>query len=137
MTHEEDLAARRKRYADDADHREKQLKHSRDWHAAHPGHNAAYCRRQRLELLNEVIAAYGGACICCGETEPNFLTIDHIFNDGAKHQRSLGLKGKAGIHMYRALKKAGFPRDRYRLMCFNCNCGRQRNGGTCPHQRAA
>lgn len=24
--------------------------------------------------------------------------------------------------------------DRYQLLCFNCNCGRHRNGGVCPHK---
>lgn len=35
--------------------------------------------------------------------------------------------------MYRWLKKQGFPKGDFRVMCFNCNLGRQRNGGECPH----
>lgn len=34
--------------------------------------------------------------------------------------------------MYRWAILNGFP-DELQLLCFNCNCGRQRNGGVCPH----
>lgn len=44
--------------------------------------NATYARRLKLEVL----AGYGGKCICCGETHPAFLTVDHINNDGAEHR---------------------------------------------------
>lgn len=27
---------------------------------------------------------------------------------------------------------AGFPAE-YQILCFNCNIGRSRNGGRCPH----
>lgn len=64
------------------------------------------------------------------------MTIDHIFNDGAVHRKTMGTHG-SGIHIYRALRKAGYPKDRYQLMCFNCNLGKQRNGGVCPHQKRA
>lgn len=91
-------------------------------------------RKRRLEILKEIVEAYGGKCQCCGEDTLMFMTIDHIFNDGAKHRKRLGFPSKAGIHIYRELKRLGYPKDRYRLLCFNCNCGRARNGGTCPHQ---
>lgn len=31
--------------------------------------------------------------------------------------------------MYRWLRKNGFPKDRFRVLCFNCNCARNRTGG--------
>jgi hypothetical protein len=91
-------------------------------------------RERREEILKELVEAYGGKCQCCGEDTLLFMTIDHIFNDGANHRRKLGIPGKSGIHIYRELKRLGYPKDRYRLLCFNCNCGRARNGGTCPHK---
>jgi hypothetical protein len=94
-------------------------------------------RRRRKLLLDATVAAYGGKCQCsggCDESETLFLTIDHIFNDGASHRRRLGATSKAGVHIYRELQKQGYPKDRYRLMCFNCNCGRARNKGVCPHE---
>jgi len=83
-----------------------------------------------LSYKTQVIEAYGGQCICCGETEPKFLSIDHIYNDGAK---SRAIEGK-GSMVYVYLIKNNFPKDRHQLMCMNCNFGKQMNGGVCPHQ---
>jgi hypothetical protein len=83
-------------------------------------------------LKMEVVSAYGGACQCCGEANPLFLTIDHTHGDGASHRR--GLFGRNSGTIYRWLKKMGFPMDGFQLLCFNCNCGKNFNGGTCPHK---
>lgn len=87
-------------------------------------------RRQRVKLKAETIAAYGGKCACCGESEPVFLTVDHVNNDGGGRKREVG----GGVAFYRLLRRLGFPTDGYRLLCFNCNSGRQINGGVCPHE---
>jgi hypothetical protein len=89
-------------------------------------------RREYAALKDAVIAGYGGACSCCGESIREFLTIDHIHNDGAQHRRS---EKAVGAPLYRRLIGDGFPRDRFQLLCFNCNCGKQQNGGVCPHQQ--
>jgi hypothetical protein len=81
------------------------------------------------DLRLEVLAAYGDRCECCGETEPMFLQIDHIEDDGSA-DRAAGLQS---TRLYRSLKRRGFPKDRYRLLCANCNLGRYLNGGVCPH----
>lgn len=86
--------------------------------------------RARAKLVAEVVAAYGGRCECCGEDEPRFLTVDHPNDDGAQHRRDTG----GGSHFYTWLRRQGFPPE-YRLLCFNCNIGRARNGGVCPHER--
>ncbi len=85
----------------------------------------------RLRL--EVIAAYGGECVCCGESAHEFLSIDHIYNDGALERNSPGGSSR-GHGLYRRLKREGFPRDRYQLLCYNCNYAKSRYG-VCPHQR--
>ena len=90
-------------------------------------HKAA-SKRRRLDLRLEVIAAYGGCCLCCGETEEAFLCIDHVFNDGATDRKKLKIGG-----LYRHVKKLGFPKDRYQLLCANCNMAKQTKG-VCPHQ---
>ncbi len=79
----------------------------------------------RLKAM--ILEAYGSSCSCCGETNPGFLTIDHIYNDGAAERKKM-----AGQTFYIYLKNAGFPKDRYRLLCMNCNWGR-RQTGKCPH----
>ncbi len=93
-------------------------------------------RRYRAKVRGEVIAAYGGRCTCCGEDTPEFLTIDHIYNDGAAHRKTIG-NGKTSqgsSEMYPWLKRNGFPKDRFQLLCMNCNCAKAWFG-TCPHQR--
>jgi hypothetical protein len=69
-------------------------------------------------------------CACCGESNTKFLSIDHINNDGASHRRSLGLKNGSGL--YKWLKKEKYPSG-FQILCFNCNLGKQINGGMCPH----
>ena len=87
--------------------------------------------RSKQKLRLEVYVAYGGArCSCCGETTLMFLTLDHANNDGAQDRK---IYGKAPDKLFRVLRDSGFPPG-YQVLCYNCNCGRARNGGTCPHQ---
>lgn len=82
-------------------------------------------RRQRYKDL--VFAKYGGyLCACCGETEPLFLSLDHINGGGGAERKALGRD------MYVALAR-GPVRDDLRVLCHNCNRGRWLNGGECPH----
>ena len=37
--------------------------------------------------------------------------------------------------LYRCVKKLKFPKDRFQLLCANCNQGKRRNGGVCPHKK--
>jgi hypothetical protein len=78
-----------------------------------------------------VYAHYGNKCACCGETIPAFLTIDHINNDGAIDRKTFGV-GKAH-DLHANIIRQGFP-DTYQILCWNCNCGKHRNGGICPHK---
>ena len=80
----------------------------------------------------EIVAAYGGKCECCGEDRVEFLTIDHKNGDGAAHRRELGKRAK-GRYFYKEIKRLGFSKDRYRLLCFNCNISRGFYG-YCPHR---
>jgi len=80
------------------------------------------------ELKQEIIDAYGGRCACCGEEMIEFLTIDHINNDGAKHRARVG-KGRG---VYKDIKAQGFPEGKYQVLCFNCNIARGFYG-YCPH----
>lgn len=81
-------------------------------------------------LKEEMIANYGGKCVCCGESEHMFLTIDHIYGKGTEERRLD--KKLRGYGFYRELKKLGWPKDKYRILCYNCNCCIGVNGW-CPH----
>jgi hypothetical protein len=89
--------------------------------------------RLNSKLRQEVFAAYGGStCRCCGETHKMFLTIDHVGNDGAEMRRT-GTHSRGGTAFYQWLRKNGFP-EGFQVLCMNCNFGKHRNGGVCPHQ---
>jgi hypothetical protein len=90
-------------------------------------------RESRNKLKLEVIKQYGGECVCCGESEPEFLTIDHIYGGGRKQLRENKEIGNGGSSLYRWLKENGWPQDKYQLLCFNCNCAKG-TYGECPHQ---
>lgn len=90
-------------------------------------------RGYQKERRAKAIAAYGGKCACCGEDEPTFLAIDHIFDDGADERRAQNMKGGNTLLGY--LERAGYPKDRYQLLCHNCNFAKRL--GACPHKRSA
>lgn len=88
--------------------------------------------RALMELRCEVIYGYGGECVCCGESHFDFLTIDHVVNVGHESlDDKKDYSHKTGT-LFRRLKKLGFPKG-YRCLCFNCNSGREVNGGICEH----
>lgn len=89
----------------------------------------------RLESARATILKhYGAACSCCGESEPIFLTIDHMNNDGGDRRKAAGSAVWEYVLIARAIQEGKPPTD-LRILCFNCNCGRARNGGVCPHGR--
>lgn len=105
------------------DHPETTKAKAKHWHAVY---------RERDRKI--VYSVYGGKCVCCGEIEAMFLTVDHVNSDG-HIERKKGLYTN-GSQFYRWIIQNNFPKD-YQLLCFNCNLGRARNNGTCPHQEAS
>lgn len=75
---------------------------------------------------------YGNGCVCCKEKELSFLTIDHISNDRGKDIYKNG-KRITGIFLYKKIIKNNFP-NIYQILCWNCNWGKYKNNGICPHQ---
>lgn len=89
-------------------------------------------RKRLVRVKQEVFNAYGAKCACCSEDELNFLTIDHVYNDG--YLDKSGRRRKGGLVLYYELKRLNFPKDRYQLLCMNCNFGKKITNGMCPHQ---
>lgn len=85
------------------------------------------------KLRKEVIEHYGGKCACCGETMFEFLSIDHVNNNGAHHRNVDGVKGD---RILRYIRDNNYPKD-FQVLCRNCNWGKFVNGGVCPHKRRA
>lgn len=93
-------------------------------------HDAA-TKKNYQEVRRQVLDAYGGKCNCCGEGTPEFLGVDHVFGGGGAQRKALGL---TGYTLYRWLRRNGFPKDEFQLLCHNCN---QAKGyyRECPHER--
>ncbi len=88
-----------------------------------------YYRKRKREAMDQ----YGGACQCCGEHRLEFLTLDHLQQDGAEQRRKMSQTGTAtGYGFYIWLKKNGWPSG-LQVLCANCNTARGAYG-QCPHE---
>jgi phage FluMu protein Com len=114
-THKEQIKQRDRTY---------QYKHSRE-------------KREKNRL--EVLMHYSNgsmkcACPNCPETNPKFLTLDHINDDGAAQRKKLFGSNKMTGRFYGWLIQNNYPEEyKLQVACYNCNCGRYRNHGICPH----
>jgi hypothetical protein len=99
---------------------------------APPSKVSEYTLTNSLKLKGTIIDEYGGKCECCGETAWQFLTIDHIGNWGSQHRKQV-IGPRGGKNIYQWLKKNGYPKDDFRLLCMNCNACIGFHG-FCPHQ---
>ena len=114
-----------------AKHREKMLLAKKLWDAKNRPKISLRDKKKHLERRRDVIQAYGGKCSCCDDMHQEFLTIDHINGDGKTHRQQL--KSRAQAHLYRYLQKENYPKDGFRLLCYNCNMARA-HYGYCPHK---
>jgi len=95
--------------------------------------NAEYLRKLRFSRRSIVLNHYGNRCNCCGEVNYKFLTIDHVDNNGAQERREMNINRAGGSdRLITKILKDNFPGN-YQILCYNCNCGKARNGGICPH----
>jgi hypothetical protein len=105
------------------EHQEEIRASSQKYQLEHPGASREYHRSRR----KSVIEYYGGKCACCGETTYEFLTIDHINNDGAKHRKEIRK------NLYLWIIQNNFP-EGFQILCWNCNCAKGFHG-ECPHKK--
>ena len=87
----------------------------------------------RLKI--EVMTAYCGgtpSCACCGESHIEFLSLDHINEDGAHQRRSLG-NSHSNKAVYRWARSNNYPAT-LQVLCHNCNRAKHIHG-ECPHER--
>lgn len=101
----------------------------RQWRADNLEHNRQYQNEYKRRRRSMVYGYYGDKCACCGETQFEFLSIDHIDGGGTKHREQEHIRGTGIIDW---LLKHGLP-DGFQVLCHNCN---QAKGyyGKCPHQ---
>ena len=88
-------------------------------------------RQRRKKRKLEVITHYSGGkpqCVCCGFTEIDGLSIDHISGrKSAGHSIDF-----TSFRFYGWLIRQGYPKD-YQVLCHNCNCAKG-FFGKCPHE---
>jgi len=88
---------------------------------------SAVRRRIRYKKVKEaVFEKYGGTCVCCRETQLEFLNIDHVLENGSEERKSI-----SGRTFYEKLFREPINSD-YQILCFSCNQGKTRNNGVCP-----
>jgi hypothetical protein len=131
-------------------------KKRREWYFKHKSERQEYFKkykeenkekvkawsRGRAQMIRCEVKKYlGGKCVCCGEREPEFLTIDHVRNDAADdrkrfkktaHDRSISVYVYEEI--YRAIRNQ-LSMERWQLLCFNCNSSKHFGHGVCAHKR--
>jgi hypothetical protein len=91
------------------------------------GYVKKYSTRIKLEVFNHY-SDNQLCCKCCKIDIFDFLTIDHV---GGRqlwdHKREMG-----GSKLYQWLRGNNYP-EGFEVLCFNCNWGRYKNNGKCPH----
>jgi len=102
---------------------------AREWYVNNLDERKEYAKKLRQKWRLKMLKAYGNKCTCCGELEPNFLTLEHINRDGREHRR-----GRNPVTILREMRDAGWPKDRFTILCYNCNLSRGFYG-ECPHKR--
>jgi hypothetical protein len=89
-----------------------------------------YSQKSAKKIRHEVMSYYCKGephCVCCGEKNYMFLTIDHI-NGGGRQHREVVKADKLPSW----LKRNGYPEE-YRILCYNCNNAHGAYG-FCPHE---
>lgn len=92
-------------------------------------HTQKYHKNRDREQRLRVHEAYGGGeCRCCQENHFEFLSLDHVQEDGAAHRRSLG-----HVSVYTWAETHNFPPG-LQVLCMNCNFAKGIDK-ECPHQK--
>jgi hypothetical protein len=110
--------------------RQKQAENMRTFRVRHGESQRHYMREWNAKRRDLVIAQYGGQCACCGESQREFLAVDHINGGGDEHRRQVR---SGGSNMIDWLINHDFPSG-FQILCHNCNQARGYYG-RCPHQR--
>jgi hypothetical protein len=115
-------------------HHDKVLEYSHTYHAKHKEEEREKGRIRRNLVRWNCLIHYGGEpprCLCCGESNIEFLCIDHINGGGERQRKQIG----QGAKIYNWLIKNNYPKG-FRVLCANCN---QSYGhyGYCPHSESS
>jgi len=120
------------KHNDYLNHKDKRLKTMKNYYQS----TKIQRHEEGLQWKRKVLAHYSNGipyCQCSNCPFPNvdleFLTIDHIRNNGHYERKSLKRNGWA---FYKWLIDNNYP-EGYQVLCWNCNCAKGHNNGKCPH----
>lgn len=119
-----------KAWKKDPANREKQRVWGRAWRERNQERSRELNTKYNRETKQQIMAHYGGACICCSETTIEFLTLDHVNNDGQQDRRSAKV-GRGGYRHYKKLLQEP-RREDLQILCVNCHHAKTITG-SCPH----
>ena len=83
-------------------------------------------------VKQELYTLMGNKCVCCGENDPIYFNIDHVYNDG---HLTRGIKldvtrTKGTFYNQRVTKRIYLENPkRFQILCSNCNHAKKLNGG--------
>jgi hypothetical protein len=119
--------------------RERLVRSTKRWQARN---RSQYLRKRReyefakiKRIVPLVIGHYSGGtftCACCGQSERDFLTIDHVDGGANKISRELAIP-RGGSELYRWLARNNFPSG-FAVLCANCNSSKGKHG-MCVHKQ--
>ncbi len=133
----------RRKKAENPEYRANHARYMREWRVLNPtSYKACYQRyfeshrlqtrdkqlEYRQRIRNTVLNFYGRKCACCGETQPKFLSLDHVNGGGSSHRKSVG-DNTTSVYVW--VIKHNFPAT-FQILCFNCNMAKGFYG-VCPH----
>lgn len=92
----------------------------------------ARLRAKHSKNRDAVFKHYGNECVCCGEGNRAFLTVDHVNDDGWKYRKRKDGNPSSHHNIYGWIVRNEFPSG-FQILCRNCNWGKEVNNGICPH----
>ena len=115
----EKVKAQTRRYAQSKKHDPERKRKMRQYHI-----------NRHRNLKRKALDVVGTSCACCGEAGFEFLTIDHVNNDGHIHRKEINMRN---IYEWLANNDYQSPYE-LQTLCFNCNFAKRYNNGVCPHE---
>ena len=136
--HKEEICKKSKEWAET--HKEQVKRNQKEYRETHKDRNELEHKRITIDVLSHYSEGQP-KCACCGESQIEFLTIDHINGHTENDVRTKFISKSqpyyrfiAGYKLYRWLRQNNYPKG-YQVLCYNCNCGKNRTKDkVCPHK---
>lgn len=108
------------------------ISQTKEWDNRNASKVIARHKQKRIDDRLKVLVHYSKSdkpfCECCGDSNLEFLALDHKDGGGTKHRQEVGK------HMFAWAIKNNYP-PMFRVLCHNCNISIGLYG-YCPHQAA-